>query len=78
MTDEEIEEFSGMLKKDARKHADTIMDIRRKITDTEDFEELTGLSQDEYELLVQILGKEIEQMEQIASNSKNFLKNLYD
>lgn len=64
--------YSKVLKQQARNESDKIRDLKRKI---EDNEQIQGeLSDEEYDLLTTALQHEVENLETMASKSREFLE----
>lgn len=70
--DLDVDHYSKVLKEQARNESDKILDLKRKIEDNQQIrEELTA---EEQELLIQTLQHEIDNLEQMASKSKDFIE----
>jgi len=64
--------YSKVLKQQARNESDKIRDLKRKI---EDNEQIQGeLNDEEYDLLTTALQHEVENLETMASKSREFLE----
>lgn len=74
MSEEDLDTdyYSKVLKQQARNESDKIRDLKRKI---EDNQEIQGeLTDEEYELLTSALQHEVENLETMASKSREFLE----
>lgn len=74
MSEEDLDTdyYSKVLKQQARNESDKIRDLKRKI---EDNQEIQGeLTNEEYELLTSALQHEVENLETMASKSREFLE----
>jgi len=73
MTEElDVDHYSDVLKKQARNESDQILDLKRKIEDNEAIKD--ELTEEEHEMLIQTLQHEIDNLEKMASKSKEFIE----
>lgn len=70
--DIDVDHYSEVLKKQARNESDKITEIKRKIEDSEQIKD--ELEDEEYEIVLKALQHEIENLENMAGKSKEFLE----
>lgn len=74
--DIDMDHYSEVLKKQARNESDKIRGIKREIEDNDTIKEELG--KEETELVTAALQHEIENLEQMASKSREFLEEKID
>lgn len=72
----DIDHYSQVIKKQARNESDQIRDLKRKIEDNTIIKD--ELTKKEQELLTTSLQREIDNLEQMASKSREFLEKKLD